>query len=212
MRQSFCVSVFEVNDFIHPESDLLFSCGLPIKVNRWSLDLFTVNRSCPFECNLVKVPCCGHFRSPKNVGSSFPYFYSSENCTFTVYQGRVTCEVDNLFINIYAINLPPARRALGDHGDSDAQNCMDFSLSHIPLLRTSSYLYQGGPGLVTQGTVSKTILHPSSEHWLAMLLSEIWLQTDGVSMPWRREEPLYKFLPPSSPVEPFCSCSMTLQL
>lgn len=64
---------------------------------------------------------------------------------------------------------------------------MDFSLSHTPLLRTSSFLYQWSPGLVTQGTASKPILHPSSEHWLEMLLSEIWLQTDRVRMPQRRE-------------------------
>lgn len=68
------VSAFEVNDFLHPESDHLFSCGLPIKINRWSLDLLMVNSICPFECNLVKVPCHGHFGSPKNVGSNFTYF------------------------------------------------------------------------------------------------------------------------------------------
>ena len=71
------------------------------------------------------------------------------------------CEMVNLF-KIYAINLPPARKALGDHGDTDAQNCIDFSPSYAPLLRISSYLYQLSPGIVIQGTVSKSIVHPYS--------------------------------------------------
>jgi len=63
---------------------------------------------------------------------------------------------------MYAINLPPARRALVDHGDTNAQYCMDFSPSYTPLLRISSYFYQLISGMVIQGTVFKSIVHPYS--------------------------------------------------
>lgn len=63
--------------FYTPRTWSLFSCGLPIKVNRWSLGLLMLHSSCPFECSLVKVSCHGHFRSPENVGSSLTFWEGS---------------------------------------------------------------------------------------------------------------------------------------
>lgn len=45
------------------------------------------------------------------------------------------CEMLSIF-KIRAINLPPARRALGDHGDADTQNC---KISLPPTLHFPEY-------------------------------------------------------------------------
>lgn len=80
-----------------------------------------------------------------------------------------------------AFNLPLTRKALRDHGDTDAQNCLDFSPSYTALFRISSYLYQLVPGMMIKGTCYKSIVHPyfvsKHVHWLAVLDYEIRLQS-----------------------------------
>lgn len=138
--ESETVSVFEVNYFMHPELDLYFPVNFPLKSTSESgstYDKLQLSFWMQIGQGFMLWSFWAFFFSLENVGSSLTFGKDSR----ILYWSIVVCEMVNLF-KICAIYLPLARKALGDHGDTDTQNFI------IPKPVWNSFLFSTSQNII----------------------------------------------------------------